>query len=70
MSSHPPAHSQAVNQCPFMVKIGLGWELVNPIYHRNLLFFRGKAEGLPFYFNINQAMGIWDIYYAVNPQSA
>ena len=44
-----------------LVKIGLGRELVNPIYHhRNLLFFRGKPSNPSFF--INQPMGIWDIY--------
>jgi hypothetical protein len=42
----------------------------NPIYHhRNLLFFRGKPEETPLFSstNINQPMGIWDIYAPSNP---
>ena len=57
-----PLTGMVINNNVLLVKIALGRELVNPIYHhlRNLLF-RVNLFRNPSFF-INQPMGIWDIY--------
>jgi len=46
----------------FLVKIGLGRGLVNPIYHQKPVV-KGVCSNPSIF--INQPMGIWDIYDAI-----